>query len=84
MQTDIRKWGHRAATIIPPSALTKSGLHLGDTVDVVATKGHIILKQAGVDYTLESLLAEAPEEAFALDEEDRAWLNDAAVGEELG
>ena len=74
MQTDIRKWGHRAATIIPSSALTESGLRLGDTVEVVATKGHIILKQAGVDYTLESLLAATPKEAIALDDEDRAWL----------
>ena len=41
-------------------------------------------KQKGANYTLESLLEATPEEAVALDDEDRAWLDDAAVGEELG
>lgn len=84
MQTDIRKWGHRIAMIIPSSVLSKSGLHLGDTVEIVATKGRIVLKQAGADHTLESLLKSTPEEAVALDDEDREWLNDAPVGEEFG
>ena len=39
-------------------------------------------KQTWEDYTLESLLEATPEESVTLDDEDREWLNDVAVGEE--
>lgn len=46
MQTHIRKWGNSAGTVIPAKALAKAGFSLGDTVEIVAAEGQIIIKQA--------------------------------------
>jgi antitoxin component of MazEF toxin-antitoxin module len=44
MRTNIRKWGNSAGAIIPPAALARYGLKLGESVDVVAEEGKITIK----------------------------------------
>ncbi len=83
MHTNIRKWGNSAGTIIPAPALAKAGLKLGDMVNVEASEGQIIIKQATPSYTLADLLKATPEKSIALNEEDREWLRDSPVGKEL-
>ncbi|MCZ6828088.1 MAG: AbrB/MazE/SpoVT family DNA-binding domain-containing protein [Gammaproteobacteria bacterium] len=84
MQTNIRKWGNSAGTVIPAKALAKAGFSLGDTVEIVAAEGQIIIKQATPKYNLDDLLASSPRQAFELDDEDRAWLHEEPVGKESG
>ena len=83
MHTNIRKWGNSAGTIIPAPALAKAGLKLGDMVNVEASEGQIIIKQATPSYTLADLLKATLEKSIALNEEDREWLRDSPVGKEL-
>jgi antitoxin MazE/antitoxin ChpS len=82
MQTNIRKWGNSSGAIIPAAVLAKAGFSQGDTVDIEAVDGHIVIKQATPVYSLDDLLKACPSEAVALDDEDRKWLNDAPVGKE--
>ena len=83
MHTNIRKWGNSAGTIIPAPALAKAGLKLGDTVNVEASEGQIIIKQATPSYTLAELLKATSEESIQVDDSDREWLHDSPVGKEL-
>jgi len=82
MQTKIRKWGNSAGTIIPAHVLTEVGLGLGDTADIEAVNGTIVIKQVAPSYTLDALLKASPEESLSLDDEDKHWLRDGAVGNE--
>ncbi|RLA43758.1 MAG: AbrB family transcriptional regulator [Gammaproteobacteria bacterium] len=82
MRTNIRKWGNSAGTVIPARALAKAGFSLGDTVEIIAVDGQIVIKQATPKYNLDDLLASSPRKAFELDDEDRAWLYDESVGKE--
>jgi antitoxin component of MazEF toxin-antitoxin module len=82
MQTNIRKWGNSSGAIIPAAVLAKAGFSQGDTVDIEAVDGQIVIKQAMPAYSLDDLLKACPREAMVLDDEDREWLNDAPVGKE--
>ncbi|MEM8561506.1 MAG: AbrB/MazE/SpoVT family DNA-binding domain-containing protein [Pseudomonadota bacterium] len=82
MRTNIRKWGNSAGAIIPAAALAQAGIKLGDAVELDVRKGEITLKHLTPEYSLEQLLDASPRGSFALDEEDREWLDDAPVGEE--
>jgi antitoxin ChpS len=83
MHTNIRKWGNSAGTIIPAPVLSELGLGPGDTVDIEAVDGKIVIKQVAPNYTLDELLKVSPTEALNLDEDDNAWLHDTPVGREL-
>ena len=83
MQTNIRKWGNSAGAIIPAGALKKSGIRLGDTVELDVREGQITLKQTSPKYTLNQLLELSPESAVDIDDSDREWLHEASVGKEL-
>ena len=83
MRTNIRKWGNSAGAIIPAGALAKAGISLGDTVELEVQDGQITLKQASPKYSLEDLLKASPTEAFALDEQDKKWLQDSPLGKEI-
>jgi antitoxin component of MazEF toxin-antitoxin module len=82
MRTNIRKWGNSAGTVIPAKALAKAGFSLGDTVEILAVDGQIVIKQATPKYSLDDLLSASPKKAFELDDEDRAWLHEEPVGKE--
>lgn len=83
MHTNIRKWGNSVGVIIPAGVLAKAGMSLGDTIELEVQDGQITLKQASPKYSLEGLLKASPPETFALDEEDKAWLQDSPLGKEL-
>lgn len=83
MLTNIRKWGNSAGTIIPAPELAKAGFSLGDTVDVEAIDGQIIIKQAVPHYTLNQLLDATPQESVDFDDSDCEWLHDSSVGREV-
>ena len=83
MQTNIRKWGNSAGAILPANALAKAGIKLGDSVDVVAESGQIIIKSASPEYTLDELLDATPASAVRLSKEDKAWLSTKPVGREI-
>ncbi|MEH6582364.1 MAG: hypothetical protein V7754_10550 [Halioglobus sp.] len=83
MRTNIRKWGNSAGAIIPNAALVKSGLKLGEAVDIIAEDGQITIKASTPEYSLEDLLAATPASAAKLTDEDRQWLGDPPVGREI-
>lgn len=83
MRTNIRKWGNSAGAIIPAAALAKSGLKLGECVDIIAEDGQITIKTHTPEYSLDDLLAATPASAVKLTDEDNEWLGDLPVGREL-
>jgi antitoxin ChpS len=83
MKTTIRKWGNSAGVIIPARALDKAGMCLGDSVEVQAEDAKIILKSPLPRYSLAELLLASPPGAFALDEEDKQWLQNSRKGREI-
>ncbi len=83
MRTNIRKWGNSAGAIIPAAALARSGLKLGESVDIVAEEGKITIKTHTPEYSLDDLLAATPASAVKLTDEDKEWLGDSPVGREL-
>lgn len=83
MHTNIRKWGNSAGTIIPAHVLAEAGFGMGDTVDIEAVDGKIVIKQVAPSYTLDALLKSSPQAAVALNDDDKAWLRDCPVGKEL-
>jgi antitoxin component of MazEF toxin-antitoxin module len=83
MQTSIRKWGNSAGAIIPAAILKKAGFELDDKVDVDVIDGRVVLSHVTPSYTLEQLLGSSPINSLALDDADRAWLDDAPVGKEV-
>ena len=82
MRTNIRKWGNSAGAIIPAAALAKSGLKLGECVDIIAEDGQITIKTRTPEYSLDDLLAATPASAVKLTDEDKEWLGDSPVGQE--
>jgi antitoxin component of MazEF toxin-antitoxin module len=57
MRTNIRKWGNSAGAIIPAAALARSGLKLGESVDIIAEEGKITIKTHTPEYSLDEVLA---------------------------
>ena len=81
LRTSIRKWGNSAGTILPAPALARAGFQLGDALDIEASDGQIVIKQASSSYTLQQLLDATPPESVVLEDEDSQWLN-SSVGKE--
>lgn len=82
MQTNIRKWGNSAGTIIPAPVLAEARLRVGDAILIEVVDGTIVIRQAAPVYRLEDLLEATPSDKLALDDEDKQWLDDAPVGRE--
>lgn len=83
MQTNIRKWGNSAGTIIPATILQEAGLEIGDALDARVVDGKVILSPAVAELTLEDLLAGSPKENLALLDEDLEWVDAPGLGREL-
>ena len=83
MQTNIRKWGNSAGTIIPATILQEAGLEIGDTLDAQVVEGKVILSPVEGELTLEELLAGSPKENLAITDEDQEWLDAPRVGSEV-
>jgi len=84
MKTAIRKFGNSKGTIIPAALLRQLKLDINDEVDAKVENGRIVIEPVHkVEYSLDQLLAQCSPEKMALDEDDKAWLDDAPVGKEV-
>ncbi|MBJ7267761.1 AbrB/MazE/SpoVT family DNA-binding domain-containing protein [Idiomarina abyssalis] len=84
MKTAIRKFGNSKGTIIPAALLRELQLDINDEVDAKVENGRIVIEPVHkVEYSLDQLLAQCSPEKMALDEDDKAWLDDAPVGKEV-
>lgn len=83
MKTQIKRWGNAAALRIPKAMLKELSLDIGSSVDLKEDHGHLIIEPINSpEPTLQELLEQSPANAFTLDQEDRDWLDDAAIGKE--
>jgi len=84
MKTAIRKFGNSRGAIIPAALLRELNLNENDQVDIKAENGRIVLEPfSKVEYSLDELLAQCSTETVAMDDQDKAWLNDGLVGKEV-
>jgi antitoxin component of MazEF toxin-antitoxin module len=84
MRGQINKWGNSAALRLPRDVLARAGMGLDHAVDIEAREGEIVITAViEPEYTIDSLLEASPPQAFELDNEDRAWLDDEPRGREL-
>ena len=57
MNTVIRKWGNSPALRLPTTVLKKAGYQLEQKVELIVSKGRIIIQPSQkIEYDLESLL----------------------------
>ncbi|MDD9989274.1 MAG: antitoxin [Spirochaetaceae bacterium] len=81
--TNLRKVGGSVMLTVPPALLDVLELRAGARVDIGIEDGRLIVApRTKPSYTLDELLAQCDETAPA-DHEDRAWLEDNSVGNEL-
>jgi len=50
---------------------------------MMRVKGHLNSETVVPVYSIEELLSECSKDAMSLNEEDREWLNDKAIGKEV-
>ena len=84
MEMTIKKWGNSLAARIPMSIAKATGIDVDQKISIEAENGRIIITPIikEVQYKLDDLLKNCPENAVKLDDEDNAWLNDEPVGKE--
>ncbi len=84
MQTQVRKIGNSAGTIIPAAILKTLHLKEGDCVDIYDEKGRIVIvpSKNKPQYTLDELLAKCDETA-PMPQELIDWENLQEVGNEV-
>lgn len=80
--TTLRKVGGSVMLTVPPALLEDLKLQAGTAVHLSADQNTLIVKPARPRYTLEELLQQCDGSASA-DAEDRAWLDNTPVGNEL-
>ena len=58
MEAVIRKWGNSPALRVPSSALKKAGFALEQKVELIVSRGRIVIQPSvNVTYSLDGLLA---------------------------
>ncbi|MBO9492207.1 hypothetical protein J7384_17735 [Endozoicomonas sp. G2_1] len=84
METTIRKFGNSKGAIIPAVLLKELELDVNHKVDAKVESGRLVIEPIieKPEYTLDQLLAQSSPESVTLNDEDKAWLNDAPVGRE--
>lgn len=84
METTIRKFGNSKGAIIPAALLKELELDVNHKVDARVEAGRIVIEPITEtpEYTLDELLSQSSPESVALNDEDKAWLNDSPVGRE--
>ena len=84
MEMIIEKWGNSLAAKIPMPIAKASGIGVDQKISVETDNGKIIITPIVEDivYKLDDLLKNCPENAVALNKEDKAWLNAEPVGKE--
>lgn len=81
--TSLRKVGGSVMLTVPPAILDLVNLHAGSTVGIAVDAGRLVVDpKPRPHYPLDELLAQCDASAD-LTAEDRAWLEDKPVGNEL-
>jgi antitoxin ChpS len=81
--THLRKVGGSVMLAVPPAILDVLKLKAGETVELAVDDGRLVVEPTRRPrYTLDELLAQC-DAAAEPSNEDRAWLDDRAVGSEL-
>lgn len=80
--THLRKVGGSVMLAVPPAVLDLLNLEAGAMVGVAVDGGRLIIEPRRSRYTLNELLAQCDATA-AITPEDREWLADRPVGQEL-
>ena len=83
METNIRKWGNSAGTIIQVPMLEAAGIALGDKVNIEAKAGTLVITLVDEPMTLGGLLAGSPKKSFRVLEEDKDWIDTKPSGREI-
>ena len=84
MKMTIKKWGNSLATRIPKAVVESVGLHFNQEVEIEAVNGKIIITPSKtIEYNLEDLLHQCKPEAMVLTDEDKEWINNPPVGNEV-
>ena len=85
MQMTIKKWGNSLATRIPKTIAESTDLHLDQLVDIEVVNGKIVITpiERKREYKLDELLSQCKPGAMKIDENDREWLDEKAVGREV-
>ena len=81
--TNLRKVGGSIMLAVPPAILDLLHLHAGATVGLAVERGRLVIEPTlRPRYSLDELLAQCDASAD-LSAEDRAWLDNKSVGNEL-
>ena len=80
----LKKWGNSLAARIPAAIVKTLKIGVDQKVEIEAEDGKIILTPIKeMEYNLDELLGQCSEDQFALDDEDRAWVEAQPVGKEI-
>lgn len=82
--THLRKVGGSVMLAVPPAILDLLQLQAGAAVGLAVDEGRLVVEPATVRprYTLDALLAQCDASA-QVSEEDRVWLDEKPIGNEL-
>ncbi|WP_166422494.1 AbrB family transcriptional regulator [Paraglaciecola sp. 20A4] len=84
MEICIRKIGNSKGAVIPAPLLKDLGVDAGQIMNANVVDGRLIIEKMDIpEYSLNELLAQCDPNVMALDDEDKNWLNDSAVGKEV-
>lgn len=79
----VRQSGGANIVSIPKAIVQTLGLTVGSKLDLSIKDNAIVLTPIEEEATLEELLAGSPKECFSVTDEDREWIDAAAVGKEV-
>ena len=82
-QIAIRQSGGANIVSIPKAILSTLGLQVGSSLELSIEDNRIVLTPTSAEQTLEELLAGSPKKNLEMTEEDKEWINAAAVGKEI-
>ena len=81
--TNLRKVGGSVMLAVPPALLELLHLQAGNTVGIVVDGGRLVVEpRARPRYTLDELLVQC-DPSLPITDDERAWLDAPAVGNEL-
>lgn len=66
MLSQVKKWGNSQGVMLSKQLLKKSHIDIGDSVDIIAKPGQVIIKATKVDprgrYDLKKLMSQIPKD----------------------
>ena len=83
MNAEIKRWGNSAAIRLPAQLIRALGLSVDSPVDMRLEAGRIVIEPLQTpEYGLGSLLEASTADQFALEDEDREWLDASPIDRE--